>query len=145
VKGLYDTYALYNAGEKAVKWKRISVPEEVYRALKEEAEKQGVAVWKVLLDVLAGIRAKKGRKPLSKDDAIVWYVYKFAASVGEYRGSPTEENLKKLEETCWQLRERLGINVDDFLSVARQYDGSHSARKVLNDAAKDVVARILSA
>jgi hypothetical protein len=127
-----------------MKWKTVKLPEQVYQALKEEAERQGVAVWKVIVNLVAGVRAKKGRKPLSESDKIIWYVYKFASSVGEYRGNPTEENYKRLEETCKQLHGRLKIDTSDFLSVARKYDGSNQARKVLNDVAKDVVARILS-
>jgi hypothetical protein len=130
--------------EKTMKWKTVKLPEQIYEVLRNEAERQGVAVWKVLAGLVAGVRAKKGRKPLSESDKIVWYVYKFSSSVGEYRSNPTEENYKRLEETCKQLHSRLKIDTSDFLSVARKYDGSNQARKVLNDVAKDVVARILS-
>ncbi len=127
-----------------MKWKTVKLPEQIYEALKEEAERQGVAVWKVIVNLVAGVRAKKGRKPLSESDKIVWYVYKFASSVGEFRGDPTEENLKRLENTCKQIESRLKIDMSDFLSVARRYFGTNPERKALNDVAKDVVARILS-
>jgi len=122
----------------------MRVPKSLRDKLKRKAEERGVSMWQVLLEAINTLDwAKKGIIPRGDLDKVSWYVYKVSASFGELRANPTPENKKATLETLRQLHERLGVDVDDVEVVVRQFDGSHEKRKVLNDAGKLLVARIL--
>jgi len=122
----------------------MRVPRSLRDKLKRKAEERGVAMWQLLIEAINTLEwTKKGVMPRSDLDKVSWYVYKLSSSVGEFRGNPSQENRDTLLETIRQVRERLGVDATELEVAVRQYDGSHSRRKVLNDAAKLTVMRIL--
>jgi nucleotide-binding universal stress UspA family protein len=122
----------------------MRVPRSLRDRLKRKAKERGVSMWQVLLEAINALDwAKKGIIPRGDLDKVSWYVYKVSASFGELRANPSEENKRATLETLRQLHERLGVEVEDVAVVVRQYDGSYEKRKVLNDAAKLTVMRIL--
>jgi len=130
-----------------IKWKWIRIPEEVWRGIKEASVREKMAEWKVINRAVTFYVscAKAKFKDVSDLSKVSWYVYKFSASVGEFRGSPTPENYEKLLTTCRQISERLGIDTSKVALAAEQLMKKNDPknRMVLNDASKEVVAQII--
>jgi len=107
------------------RWKRVTIPIELYRKIKERAEYRGVALWKVLLDAYTFYESitkrAGGLQELPSVDKAVWYMEKVAMSVGALKASPTEENLKKTLKTLAQVRDRLGISTEILERAASDY------------------------
>jgi hypothetical protein len=122
----------------------IRIPISLKKELQEKAKQKNVAMWQIILESLTTHReVKAGIVKRSEIDKISWYVYKVSASFGELRANPTPENKTATLETLRQLHDRLEIEVSDVEIVVKQYDGSHSKKKILNDTGKLIVMRIL--
>jgi len=107
------------------RWKRVTIPVELYEKIRERAEYRGVALWKVLLDAYTFYESitkrAGGLQELPSVDKAVWYMEKVAMSVGALKASPTEENLKKTLKTLTQIRDRLGVNVEVLERAVNDY------------------------
>ncbi|MCI4408756.1 MAG: hypothetical protein JHC26_06665 [Thermofilum sp.] len=122
----------------------IRIPISLKNELKSKAEQRGVAMWQVILEAITTLKqTKAGVVKRSELDKISWYIYKVSSSFGELRANPNAETKTATLETLKQLHERLGIEVSDVEIVVKQYDGSHSKKKILNDTGKLLVMRII--
>jgi len=132
-----------------IRWKLVKLPEPLWRDVKSQASKEKIAIWKLIERSLSLWRtASLGHfKAMPDVSKASWYAYKFSASVGEFRGKPTEENLRSLLETCKQVSQRLGVDTSKVALAAEQHlkRPTSKSRMVLNDASKEVVAQILLA
>jgi replicative DNA helicase len=136
----------------------IWVPIEFKEKVKQLAQKQGKAEWKVLLDAVA-LYETTLRKPRTKEelpvvDKVVWYVQKLAMSIGELKASPTEENLHRTMKTIQQIKERLGVDtalleraVNDYFKLLkgnkREREEEVEARMEVNMALKSILIEIV--
>jgi hypothetical protein len=136
----------------------IWVPPEFKEKVKQLAQKQGKAEWKVLLDAIA-LYETTLRKPRTKEelpvvDKVVWYVQKLAMSIGELKASPTEENLQRTMKTIQQIKERLGVDtalleraVNDYYRLLKgnrkDREDEVEARMEVNMALKSVLIEIV--
>jgi len=131
-----------------INWKFIRLPLEVYQEIREQARKEGVAIWKVVHRAWSYWRSTNREHHVehSELDKVAWYVYKLSSSVGELRGFPSPTNLDLLDRTCNQIEERLGVNCNRIRLAARQYVKAPSSknRMVLNDAAKSVILDMIA-
>jgi hypothetical protein len=135
----------------------IWVPLEFKQRVKALAQRLGKAEWRVLLDALSlyetSLRKPKTKEELPVVDKVLWYIEKLCMSIGEFKASPTEENLQKTLRTASQVRERL--NVDTSLleraltDYARMLKGNKGegeeeveARMEVNMALKSVLVEI---
>ncbi|MEM1697678.1 MAG: hypothetical protein QW794_00070 [Thermosphaera sp.] len=136
-------------GKESERWSWVRIPKPVYMDLKQRAEREKIAMWKLLIRAFNYWRSTQLEHHQSHPqiDKAAWYTYKLSSSVGELRGNPTKENLEKLMVTCRQINERLKVDVDALLYAAQQYVSNPNSknRMVLNDAAKAVVLSILFA
>jgi hypothetical protein len=98
------------------------------------------------------------RKPKSKEelpvvDKTLWYIQKLSMSVGEFKASPTEENLQKTMRTVSQVKERLGVDTSlleralvDYARMlkggSREREEEAEARMEVNMALKSVLVEI---
>lgn len=134
-------------GLDSIKWKWVRIPEEVWRGLREQAAREKTAMWKVIQRAWAyWVSASRTHHvKVANVDKLAWYVYKVAASVGEFRAQPTEENLRWIENNAKVLRDRYGINAEKLILAARQYakKPSKKNRMVLNDSAKEVIIQLI--
>jgi hypothetical protein len=122
----------------------IRIPVSLKRELQEKAKQKNVAMWQIILESITTLtRTKAGILPRNELDKVSWYIYKISSSFGELRANPTPENKNATLETLSQLHDRLGIEVSDVEIVVKQYDGSHSKKKILNDTGKLIVMRII--
>jgi len=125
-------------------WRRINVPENVYREIARIASSQKTAMWKVLVEMVSTYRAARRdtqKRPVS--DKVAWYVTKLAMSAGEFRGNPDPQNRDLLLQTIEQIESRLKVDLSELKSVVRSYDGSAMSRKALNDTVKLAVMKIM--
>jgi len=136
-----------NSGSK-IRWKWVRVPVEIWRDIRVQAKREKIAAWKVIQRAWSYWKATQrehhaGAMAVEKK---AWYAYKLSASVGEFRGNPTEKNLELLKKTCDQISARLGIDTSKIVLAAEQLMkfNTKKNRMVLNDAAKEVVALIIS-
>ena len=117
----------------------IWVPPEFKEKVKQLAQKQGKAEWKVLLDAIAlyetSIRKPRVKEELPIVDKVVWYIEKLCMSVGEFKASPSEENLNRTLKTVSQVRERLGVDTSLLERALLDY------HRLLKSNKKDVVER----
>jgi hypothetical protein len=135
----------------------IWVPMEFKNRVKALAEKQGKAEWKILLDALSlyetSLRRPKVKEELPVVDKVLWYIEKLCMSVGEFKASPTEENLQKTMRTISQVRERLGVDtslleraLSDYIRMVKGSNRSRGeeveARVEVNMALKSVLVEI---
>ncbi|RKX44084.1 MAG: hypothetical protein DRP27_07275 [Thermotogae bacterium] len=123
------------------------MPEELHTSISAISRNERIAAWKVIARAITFYETARREKfrEVSDFSKLVWYVYKFSASVGELRGSPTEENLRLLIRTCQQLTKRLGVDTSRVVLAAEQYvkRPTRKGRMVLNDCAKEVVGQII--
>jgi hypothetical protein len=135
----------------------IWVPLEFKQRVRQLAQKQGKAEWRVLLDALSlyetSLRRPKVKEELPVVDKVLWYIEKLCMSVGEFKASPTEENLQKTMRTVSQVRERLGVDTSllerALTDYARMLKGNKGegeeeaeARMEVNMALKSVLVEI---
>ena len=129
-------------------WKWVRIPKEIHDEIKNQAQREKTAIWKILTRAWSYWRTTNRNHHVKHSDLdkIAWYIYKLSSSVGELRGFPKPGNLKQLEKTCQQIQKRLGVNTGKILLAAYQYlrDPSSKNRMVLNDSAKSVIFDILS-
>jgi replicative DNA helicase len=136
----------------------IWVPPEFKEKVKQLAQKQGKAEWKVLLDAISlyetSLRKPKTKEELPIVDKVVWYVQKLAMSVGELKASPTEENIQRTMKTIQQIKERLGIDtalleraLTDYVRLLKgnrkEREDEVEARMEVNMALKSVLIEIV--
>jgi hypothetical protein len=122
----------------------IRIPISLKNELQEKAKQKNVAMWQIILESITILKqTKAGMVKRSELDKISWYIYKVSSSFGELKANPNAENKTATLETLRQLRDRLGIEVSDAEIIVKQYDGSHSKKKILNDTGKLIVMRIL--
>jgi len=132
----------------AITWSKIKVPRELHQELMTLSKREGIAAWKIVHRALSYWRAanREHHANHSKLDKLAWHVYKLSSSVGELRGLPSPHNLDLLDKTCSQVEERFKVNTSMLRVAARLYlkQPSSQNRMALNDAAKSVIAEILS-
>ncbi len=136
----------------------IWVPVEFKERVKQLAQKQGKAEWKILLDALAlyetSLRKPRVKEELPIVDKVVWYVQKLAMSIGEFKANPTDENLQKTLKTIQQIKERLGVDtsileraVNDYHRLLKgnrkEREDEVEARMEVNMALKSVLIEIV--
>jgi hypothetical protein len=136
----------------------VWVPPEFKEKVKQLAQKQGKAEWKVLLDAIAlyetSLRKPKTKEELPVVDKVVWYIQKLSMSVGEFKANPTEENLQRTLKTVQQVKERLGVDtaileraLADYVRLLkgnrRERDDEVEARMEVNMALKSVLIEIV--
>ena len=130
-----------------IKWKWLRVPEEIWKGIREQAVKEKVAMWKVLQRSWSYwvTASRSHHTTISNIDKLAWYVYKVAASIGEFRGNPNEENMKWIENNARILKDRYGIDAQKLVLAAQQYmkRPTKKNRMVLNDTAKEVIIQII--
>lgn len=131
------------------RWTSIRVPVELRDLIRDVSEKEGKAYWRVLVEAMSFYVTLK-RKPYKKGELDVlekasWYIAKALMSIGIFKENPTEENYRRLERTLNQIKERLGVNVDYILRVARTYlmVQDREGRIELNMSAKILVFDII--
>ncbi|RLE83627.1 MAG: hypothetical protein DRJ67_11890 [Thermoprotei archaeon] len=127
-----------------MKWRRINLPENVYREIARVARSRGIAMWKVVVEMVSVYRAARrqpGKRPVS--DKVAWYITKLTMSAGEFRGNPNDRNRKYFMRTIEQIESRLEVDLSELKSVVRSYDGSKQARKTLNDVVKLAIMKII--
>jgi len=130
--------------EGKTKTTHMRIPRSLKDEIKAEAERRGISMWQVLVESLSTYRQmRSGRIQRNDMDKIAWYVFKLSASIGELRASPGPETRTATLVTLQQIKDRLGVTVDELEIVVKDYDGSKEKRKVLNDTAKLIVMRIL--
>jgi hypothetical protein len=135
----------------------IWVPLEFKQKVRTLAQRLGKAEWKVLLDALSlyetSLRKPKSKEELPVVDKVLWYIQKLSMSVGEFKASPTEENLQRTLKTIQQVRERLGVDTSllerALVDYARMLKGGGrgredevEARMEVNMALKSVLVEI---
>ena len=129
-------------------WKWVRIPQELYTEIKNQAQREKTAAWKILNRSWSYWRSTNRNHHVEhKDlDKISWYIYKVSASIGELRGFPTPANFEKLDKTLKQIEARLKVNTEKVKLAASQYlkNPSYKNRMVLNDTAKSLVYDILS-
>jgi hypothetical protein len=124
----------------------IWVPLEFKQRVRQLAQKQGKAEWRVLLDALSlyetSLRRPKVKEELPVVDKVLWYIEKLCMSVGEFKASPTEENLQKTMRTVSQVRERLGVDTSllerALTDYARMVKGNSKSREEEAEARMEV-------
>jgi hypothetical protein len=122
----------------------IRIPISLKKEIQDKAKQKGVAMWQIILEAITTHRhVKAGMIQRSEIDKISWYIYKVSSSFGELRANPNVENKTATLETLRQLHDRLGIEVSDAEIIVKQYDGSHTKKKSLNDVGKLIVMRII--
>lgn len=135
--------------EEGRRWAWVRIPRPLYIEIKMRAEKEDIAVWKVLQRAWSYWRATQLRHHVghSEVDKAAWYAFKFSSSVGELKAAPSQSKLELLRKTCEQIRARLNIDTSHIMYAAEQYvrQPSEKNKVALNDAAKAVVAQILLA
>jgi hypothetical protein len=115
----------YKVGWKKVAgYKSIKVREDVYRVIRELAEKYKTTVSSVVLRAVSFL-VEAEKKPRVKErlplaDKISWYVTKVLMSAGAFKSSPTDENYQRLVKNLEDLRERLGVDVSLQLDIIRR-------------------------
>jgi hypothetical protein len=131
----------------------IWVPLEFKQRVKALAQRLGKAEWRVLLDALSlyetSLRKPKVKEELPIVDKVLWYVEKLCMSVGEFKASPTEENLQRTLKTISQVRERLNVDTSlleraltDYTRMLKEREGEVEARMEVNMALKSVLVEI---
>jgi len=127
-----------------MKWKTISIPENIYRQIQKIARFKKIAMWKVLVEMISAYQAaRRDFKKRSITDKTIWYITKLTLSVGEFRGNPNDKNKRLLKKTIEQVEQRLGVDLSELKSVIRTYKGDNASRKALNDTVKLSIMRIL--
>ena len=127
-----------------MKWRRINLPENVYREIARVAKSQGTAMWKVVVEMMSVYRAaRRERKKTPITDKVAWYITKLVMSAGEFRGNPDSRNRKLLLKTIEQIESRLKVNLSELKSVVRSYKGDSASRKALNDTVKLAIMKIM--
>ncbi len=61
------------------------------------------------------------KRTFDENQRIAWYVYKFAASCGEFRADPTRENFNRLRQTTEQIAQRLNVKLNKVIEKAEEY------------------------
>jgi hypothetical protein len=131
----------------------IWVPLEFKQRVKALAQRLGKAEWRVLLDALSlyetSLRKPRAKEELPIVDKVLWYIEKLCMSVGEFKASPTEENLQKTLRTTSQVRERLNVDTSlleraltDYARMLKGNEGDVEARMEVNMALKSVLVEI---
>jgi hypothetical protein len=124
----------------------IWVPMEFKQRVKSLAQRLGKAEWRVLLDALSlyetSLRKPRIKEELPVVDKVLWYIEKLCMSIGEFKASPTEENLMKTLRTISQVKERLGVDTSllerALADYARMVKGSNKDREVEAEARMEV-------
>jgi hypothetical protein len=131
----------------------IWVPLEFKQRVRQLAQKQGKAEWRVLLDALSlyetSLRRPKVKEELPVVDKVLWYIEKLCMSIGEFKSSPTEENLQRTLKTVSQVRERLNVDTSlleralaDYSRMLKGGGEEVEARMEVNMALKSVLVEI---
>jgi len=135
--------------QKQIRWTTIKVPVELREKVKDLAKKEGKVAWQIIQDSIAFYYAQK-QKPKVKEDAslidkISWYIAKISMSVGEFKASPTPENLERLRKSADQIQERLGVDTSLLIRNAEAYmrDPDTDNRMELNASLKMLILDII--
>ena len=135
--------------QKKTKWTTIKVPVEVRNVIKKLMNEEKKPAWKVIVESVLWYNRIK-RRPHEKaelpvTEKISWYITKLCMSVGAFKENPTEENLKRLQKTLTQIKERLKIDTDIVFRAAVSYQRKPEVenRTELNMATKSVVFDII--
>jgi len=126
----------------------VRIPVELRNVVKSLARRRKMPMWKIIHEAVTYYRSVylTHHKEMNDVGKRAWYCYKLSASVGELRANPTKENLQLLLTTISQIEERLGVNAELLRAAAERYVKKPERKEKiqLNDAAKDVVAQIIS-
>jgi len=108
-----------------VEWSTIRVPKELKNKLLELSEKKNVAYWKVIQEALSWYQSNvletRNRELIPDIDKVSWYIVKLSYSVAKFRDNPSKENFEWLQKIVLQIKERLGVNLDYLIKIARSY------------------------
>jgi len=131
-------------------WKLIKVPAQTHSRLYNIAKEKDKAMWEIIekaLDVYELYeRKEKPKKEIPVLDRISWYIIKLSMSVGAFKERPNVANFNQLKNTAVQVKERLGVDTDEIIEVAKQYldNGGETETKIeLNMSLKFIVMKIL--
>lgn len=134
---------------KRARWTTVKVPAELRDMIARLSEKEGKPAWRIILDSVSFYYAQK-QKPRVKEDAslvdkVSWYIAKVGMSVGEFKASPTPENLERLKKTATQIQERLGVDTSLLIRAAEAFLKSpdSDSRMELNASLKMLILDII--
>lgn len=120
-----DTQRKQKVNTSRSRWTMIRVPEEVRDLVKDIADKDGRAQWKVVLEAVSLYdsfrRRPKTKSKLPLIEKTAWYITKLATSFGAFKENPNEPNFKYLKERVEELRDRLSVDADILLKMAEYY------------------------
>jgi len=106
-------------------WSMVRVPEEVKELIRDIADKDGRAQWKVVFEAVSLYdsfrRRPKTKSKLPLIEKTAWYITKLATSFGAFKENPNEPNFKYLKERVEELRDRLSVDADILLKMAEYY------------------------
>jgi len=134
------------------KWFTIRVPKEVkdlLDQLQNYADLQGLPYWRIVSRALTYLKNmhQGGRKKseIPRLDKAAWYSLKLGIAVGALKAQPDQEKLERLKEVAFQLRDRLGIDVDLLIKAAKDYVDQPTTQRTieLSDVAKMIIGDII--
>ncbi len=135
-----------------ITWKPIPVPQEVHAVVKTQSEREGSAMWKIVvkaIELYTTLQRKHWNIDVNPDaqkiDRLAWYIYKLTASIGAYRESPSMKRRRLIEKTLEQIRERIGVDTSELELVIEQYFKKplRQNRTLLNETTKKLIINMI--
>lgn len=145
--------------ETSESWISIKIPKSVYNHVSSLAEKEKVAIWKIIQRALS-IYEDFSKKPSAKKDIsivdkISWYILKLVKSVSIFLEKPSRYNKGKVLERINEIKERLIKDctkyeefcntLDTLRTLVNQYEQNSSVQNkiTINDTTKLIIKMLI--
>jgi len=146
IKG--DTHS-DSKNKKTRKWQTVILPVSLREKIKEEAKREGKAMWQIIAEGLECREREKtknwARKATNDLDRTAYYIMKLMTAVERFKIAPSLENLEWVEKTASQIKQRLGVDVSYVVNAAKRYHRTKDKKDLvdLNMMAKMAIAELI--
>lgn len=146
IKG--DTHSDSN-NKKTRKWQTVILPVSLREKIKEEAKREGKAMWQIIAEGIECREREKtknwARRNTNDLDRTAYYIMKLMTAVERFKIAPSLENLEWVEKTVSQIRQRLGVDISYVVNVAKRYHRTKDKKDLidLNTMAKMAIAELI--
>ena len=135
--------------KKERKWQTVILPASIREKIKEEAKREGKAMWQIIAEGIECREREKtknwARRATNDLDRTAYYIMKLMTAVERFKIVPSMENLEWVEKTANQIHQRLGVNIEYVVNAARRYYRTKDKKDLvdLNMMAKMAIQEII--